>query len=528
MGKKAIVYARYSSAAQADGNSIERQVEGAVSAIKGRGWSLEKVIKDEARSAFHGANRAKGSALFEFEEEAREGKHEGKVLIVENLDRLSRQGVKAATSLIWQLNDAGVEVLTWHDEHLYSPESDELINLMFGGLIASRAAEESRTKRKRANRYWEDRYAAIAEGDATPHRGIQPGWLDIKDGRYAVNQHRVNVLNEIFDLYLSGLGITRIVGILNERDEPIWEMNGKTNSGGWYLPYVHRLLTRRSVLGEYRKLNGELVSSHFYPQVVATDKFARVQAMLSKKRGTTNKGQGRKTAANLLSGIVQCSKCEGTAGFEDKGRNSVTRYKAKSGEIKEYARKHYQRLRCDANRRKHQCSNSVIFDYQVIEKAVLDRLLELTVEESTSPELKALEERIANAERLLENEQTQVDNLISAIAEGGSKSIMKRINEIEAKIEQIEEGLTRAREEREVILATPQASQDIALINSLRNRLEDKDEYQRAIVRSQTNEALKRIIEQIYINEDETFTVWADIAVWHFDKEGNVIGGQAL
>src|SRR5262245_43331810 len=118
MSQVAVVYARFSTSEQR-GFSLERQQTlGTQFAIE-QGWVVERTITDEGRSACHGANRDEGASLHEFEIEARNGLHSGKVLVVENIDRLSRQGAKAAAQLIWGLNENGVDVATYHDEHVY-------------------------------------------------------------------------------------------------------------------------------------------------------------------------------------------------------------------------------------------------------------------------------------------------------------------------------------------------------------------------------------------------------------------------
>ena len=102
MSQTAVIYARFSSAEQAHGYSLERQITNGEKFVTERGWTLGHIIKDEGKSAFHGTNRAEGSALFDFEAEAREGLYSGKVLCVENVDRLSRQGAKVGAG---KLND---------------------------------------------------------------------------------------------------------------------------------------------------------------------------------------------------------------------------------------------------------------------------------------------------------------------------------------------------------------------------------------------------------------------------------------
>ena len=69
--KPAYLYARYSSAGQRE-DSIDRQVKYGREMIERNGWRLVEELKDEAKSAFKGANREAGSDLYEFERRARE------------------------------------------------------------------------------------------------------------------------------------------------------------------------------------------------------------------------------------------------------------------------------------------------------------------------------------------------------------------------------------------------------------------------------------------------------------------------
>lgn len=110
--KSAILYLRVSSTEQIKGYGPDRQKNFGREYAARMGWQIAQEIADEGRSAFHGANRLEGAALHNFELEARNGLHKGKVLIVENIDRLSRQGAKAAAQLIWALNEHGVDVAT--------------------------------------------------------------------------------------------------------------------------------------------------------------------------------------------------------------------------------------------------------------------------------------------------------------------------------------------------------------------------------------------------------------------------------
>ncbi|HEY0315848.1 MAG TPA: recombinase family protein, partial [Sphingomonas sp.] len=82
----AYIYARFSSVEQSKGSSLARQLKLGRAFIEKQKWlhSTERELIDEGRSAYHGANRAVGSALYEFEEKALAGHFaNGACLVVE-------------------------------------------------------------------------------------------------------------------------------------------------------------------------------------------------------------------------------------------------------------------------------------------------------------------------------------------------------------------------------------------------------------------------------------------------------------
>src|SRR3954470_4641161 len=94
-------YIRFSSAKQAAGDSLRRQVEGTEKVCKRHGWTLDDSLnlRDLGVSAFRGSNVREG-ALAAFLQAVKNRKVKpGSVLIVESLDRLSRNQVRPALQL---------------------------------------------------------------------------------------------------------------------------------------------------------------------------------------------------------------------------------------------------------------------------------------------------------------------------------------------------------------------------------------------------------------------------------------------
>ncbi|WP_298692052.1 recombinase family protein [uncultured Sphingomonas sp.] len=526
MSQHAIIYARFSTSEQSKGYSLERQKSTAMDFSITRGWVIEKMICDEGRSAYHGANRLEGSSLHEFELEARNGLHRGKVLVVENIDRLSRQGPRAAAQLIWGLNESGVDVATYHDGRIYrGEENSDLLDVFTLILNAQNAHQESSNKSKRTSATWEKRFEAISSGNQRAPVPHTPMWIDRIDDAYALNEHRTAVLNEIYDLYIDGVGIHRLVGILNERDEPTWTSTNR-NKNGWFYSHIYRLLTKRSVLGEYVTNAGKTLATSFYPQAITAEKWNRAQAALGMRKGNQRKSK-TKGNRNLLSQIVVCGQCGGGAHFAHTTDTQQT-YTKVSGEVVNYRRKTYRKLRRDRARRKHSCDNGTILNYDIVEATILNQLIGLLVDQrAEKTSTNSLRENLAEMVRLRDAEQSRLENLIDALAEGGSKAIVQRVAMLENEIEQQTRDIETAGKALAIETAKPRSVDDVEAIESLRAQLTSENDEERTYARGRVNMVLRRLIKRIAINPEGTWTVEPDdLSSWIFDDQGTMLEGR--
>jgi DNA invertase Pin-like site-specific DNA recombinase len=529
MKQSAILYARFSSMEQAKGLSLDRQLSEGRHYIEAKGWQLEQELVDKGRSAFSGANRAVGSELGKFEAEAREGLHAGKILVVENIDRLSRQGAKAAATFIWSLHEAGVSVATTQDSQFYNADSEEndLMEIFSIIIKAQLSHEESFKKAERAKFTWHTRHEKIKDGDKGTTAITPPAWIKAEGGRYVLNPERAKLLNEIYDLYIDGIGISKIVQMLNERREPVWAVRKRDGKGGWRENYIHRLLRKRAVLGEYVTVNGETLAADYFPQAISAEKFNRAQAELAAKSKTG--GHAYKRMSNLLASLVVCSECGGNAAFENKGTNQIPHVK-KNGERVIYNRKHYERLRCDNARRRNACTNKGLLDYKIVEGCVLDHLGALIGDpKSADAAQKANAEKIAELERQIAVKTKQIDNLLDALADG-SKAVAERIVKYEAELEQLNELLTQAQLAAEIALSQPSPTAQLEVVEALRREINDSDEDKRFFARSKVNAALRRLIDKIMFSSDGNFLIYGnDAKIWLiFDKNGRLEKPVAL
>src|ERR1700693_1779651 len=117
-------YIRFSSPEQAKGDSIRRQTEAAREWCQRNGLCLEETttLLDLGKSAYTGEHRKNPDrhALAGFLKLVEAGKvPRGSYLIIENLDRLSREHERDALRLWMDLLDHGVNIVQLHPETVF-------------------------------------------------------------------------------------------------------------------------------------------------------------------------------------------------------------------------------------------------------------------------------------------------------------------------------------------------------------------------------------------------------------------------
>lgn len=113
--KQAILYSRYSSDQQAKGDTLRRQIENGRAYAKKLGFDLVEVTESGV-SAYKPKNNANSGKLADLIEQAEKGIiPRGTVLIVESLDRVTRQSPIRALSKFIQILEAGLEIHTIGD-----------------------------------------------------------------------------------------------------------------------------------------------------------------------------------------------------------------------------------------------------------------------------------------------------------------------------------------------------------------------------------------------------------------------------
>lgn len=322
--KNAYSYIRMSTEIQLHGDSLRRQLELSKNYAKQNGLNLVENLQDIGVSAFKGKNVTFG-ALGEFLKLVKDGTvQRGSYLLVESLDRLSRDKISVSLPRFIDLLNAGIIIVTLQDGQIYTQESfDRDQSQLFISLsVMVRAHEESRTKSKRLSAAWNNKRQNI---DTKILTSKCPAWLMAKDDRsgFELKPEAAATIQKIFKWCLEDQGHLVITRRLNRDKVPTI-----ARASEWNVSYVKKILKNPAAMGAYqpcvmqdgkRVPDGPKIEGYF-PAVVSEADFIRAQERIIGRRG---KG-GRKgsTAANLFTHIARCGICGSPLNYIDKGVRS--------------------------------------------------------------------------------------------------------------------------------------------------------------------------------------------------------------
>jgi DNA invertase Pin-like site-specific DNA recombinase len=322
MTPNAYSYVRMSTEAQLGGDSFRRQMETSKIYAEKHGLNLieDFSLEDIGVSAFNGQNVNSG-ALGKFLEAVKTGViPAGSYLLVESLDRLSRQKLELAASLFLNIVNSGVIIVTLIDGQVYKAGQLEFGKLLYSLVTMQRANEESQTKSTRLSAAWSQKRKNILQKKLTSRC---PAWLRLSTDRttFEIDVPKAEIVRQIFKDAAAGKGSHIITKELNRA-----MIKPLAGASVWSQSYVTKILNSRAVLGEFqphamqngkRQPRGEPIPDYF-PRIISDELFLLVRAA-RRSRAANQGGRRGENQTNLFTHLLRCEYCGGRLRYVNKG-----------------------------------------------------------------------------------------------------------------------------------------------------------------------------------------------------------------
>lgn len=497
---KAYSYIRFSSAKQEAGDSLARQVRLSEEYAAKHGLELdtELNLRDLGISAFDRSNLNKG-ALGHFLRLVEDKRIPvGSYLLVESLDRLSRDRVMDALSIFSDILRAGIVIVTLSDNQVYSYErtNDNWASLIVSIAIMSRANEESAMKSQRLRSAWDAKRLNIADKRLTARC---PYWLKPAEGDVGFEfiPERVEVVKRIYQMSLDGVGSATIVKTFNTEGVPLFS----EKANGWQNSYVQKILQSPAVYGELHlqlQRDGQVtphdVIPDYYPAIMTKEECRLVADARASRRTRGGVGKGT-NLSNLFSGLLKCGYCGGPMNM---GGYVETRFgKHKKSKF----------IACSNARRGLGCKY-IQWEYSDFERLVLrfckavDFARVLGVNLNVQAEINNAMLRVESIKQEILDVTGRNESLLDALEKTGQGTapqlILDRMKANENKLAALESDKRQVNDE---VIRLSNSQVDAAvqqnLIVDLLKRLETLEGSDLHLLRIRLSEAIKRVIARI-------------------------------
>jgi DNA invertase Pin-like site-specific DNA recombinase len=362
----AFSYLRVSRSEQAEGGGLDRQGDMAAAWCEQNGFRLDAQLdlSDRGRSAYKGDHLSRG-ALGRFLELAKDDRlGPSPVLLIEAVDRLSRQEpLDALQQVVFALVEAGVQIVDLEDGRTYDRQSLQGDALLLLVLKCRAAHDYSKRLGRRLADHWQRVRDGIRSGQKVyrGEGGMHPFWLDLSEDKTAwVLNAAAEGVAAAFELLRTN-GLLATAALLNEqgyagpKGKP-WSSHGvrravtdpaakgdlvmfqtaAAKSERAHRRWVEAKATAKQARQRFTVPEPELVQTEtvegFYPAVVSPEVWLQTQGRMSERwrapaaRANRAKGVG----LNLLEGLATC---------QGGGLMGITASRIRStGELRHYLR----------------------------------------------------------------------------------------------------------------------------------------------------------------------------------------------
>jgi DNA invertase Pin-like site-specific DNA recombinase len=506
---KAYSYTRFSRPEQEDGDSLRRQIAAAREYAARETLDLDETLTfhDPGISAFRGMN-AEAGRLGDFLSAVRGGIiPQGSYLLVESLDRISRQTARKAVRTIEDIVEAGINLVDLSDgAKVYNTstlDKDGGFSFTMMVLRFVRAHEESAMKSRRLLAVYENKRAKAKRKDGgAPFTRMLPAWLrwNAQTQAHEVIPERERVLFSIFEKADEGWGQHRIAEWLNKQRIDTWggdHGEKRRKAEVWHRSYVKKLLSNSAVVGTFtphqkregangkRKRQPLEPIEGYFPAVIDRELFERVASRIGAPAA-----RGRNATAepaSIFAGVLRCAHCGGLVTRVSKGK--------------------YVYLVCSkANRKGTGACLYQAVAYKDVEQAFRRNARAIIKDAPRGQETEELEAEIARLEDAASVIADEARELADELIRQKSRVLRQRLDEKEKELDSARERIRELRAKRKT-LAAPYV---LHRLRALRDALRSKP-----FAVADVNKVLKEAVGKIILDpEAGRLTIY-----WHHAPE---------
>lgn len=518
-----IIYGRYSSKGQKDGSSIERQLEDARAHIARMGWTEKDVVLDEGKSAWKGDHLSTGN-LGKLTSRIKAGMvPAGTVILVEKLDRLSRQKRRTTQRWLEDVTGLGIDIATVDGARRYSDASLtasmwEVVEILIKAELAW--AESQQKSERTIDGLARKRAKAATTGISLSNRS--PGWIRVEGDKRIAIPERADVVRLIYEWTADGMGTAVIAKRLNETLTPAWGGSYKA----WAPTFVANIVTSPAVEGVYQAMRmvdgkreplGDPIPD-YYPVVVDPDLVARARAG---RRSRVKTGGGhRHTHTNIFQGVIRCWACHAPMTL----RNGPTKRAS---------------FECSNLYRGGGCTAKGLFRFRPFESRALDEILHLALDDSffrQSDDSLAAANQVAGLEKLLADQKAKSARLVRLmISSDDPDPIMVETQaDLTRTIATTRDRLREAVGALESARGGADALAHAKRVLEVREAIEDADPAIKAEARRRVSEAIRATVDRIFCRIEAdgrlTYNVALVGGLVHFTMttEGEIVAGADM
>ena len=499
------LYQRVSAVSQLLGDGLDRQLEGTQRYVEREGLEIVTTYSDRGVSAFRGKNRRVGELALILRHIETGVIRPGEALVIESIDRLSRQPPLDALETLKAILKTGVVVHSVFDNKTFTLAT---LNADVGALLAlvvsmARANEESRVKSQRVA----DAHRRAREtGKITA--GSIPTWLKVEknaatgEKRFVVKEREAEIVRRMFEMSAKGLSSYRIAMELTKQGiEPFGVQRrriGSKSSGAhhWNATSIIDILGGKKVLGEHishtisydetgkRIFTPAKTIPNYYTPIVSEDLWLRANRAMKDRRRSVRRGATGDTFANILRDVVVCEKC-----------NRAMHFKV---QFEHRTKERYIRFRC-SGRSENVCDNTSMPRYAPIEAAVIELISEVDLADRRSDEVAALDKLIGADTMAIEKLDGEIKAIVNLMLAGTltSDTVSGMIKDKEAEKAVVADRLDGLQHKRGMVSARMAPADRRALVQTLRDKMATAKDDELYNIRASLNQKVREVVDRI-------------------------------